>query len=71
MPRGVASSRQLAMMARVLKAYCERFSIPDTPTIRDNLAEELLVLFDHGFRHEEALLAELIRRRDPDYREIR
>ncbi|WP_147448277.1 hypothetical protein [Mesorhizobium sp. YM1C-6-2] len=61
--RGVANREQLAMMARVMAAYCGHFSIPDDTTERDRLAFEIIVLFDNGIRDEEALLAEMIRLR--------
>lgn len=67
MSHGVANAKQLAMMARVMEAYCERFAVPNEQSFRDDLAAELLILFDHGFRREEALLAEIIRRRQPNY----
>lgn len=67
MSHGVANAKQLAMMARVMEAYCERFAVPNEQSIRDDLATELLILFDHGFRREETLLAEIIRRRQPNY----
>jgi hypothetical protein len=50
-------------MARVMEAYCARFSIPDDSATRDRLAFEIIVLFDNGIRDEEALLAEMIRLR--------
>jgi len=62
-PHGVANAKELAMMARVLEAYCERFYVPEDPTVRDAIAVEILALFDHGLRDEEALLAEMIGRR--------
>jgi hypothetical protein len=61
-PRGVATAKQLAMMARVLETYCERFGVPSSDAVRDELGLEILTLFDRGFRDEETLLAELIRR---------
>lgn len=61
--RGVADRKQLAMMARVMEAYCAHFSIPDDTTERDELAFAILVLFDNGIRDEETLLAEVIRLR--------
>ena len=63
MPRGVASSKQLAMMARVMAAYCERFAIPADAAERDGLASNILFLFDQGKRDEDALLAGLIKLR--------
>lgn len=65
MPRGVASAEQLAMMARVMEAYCERFSIPDDPAERDQLALEILVLFNAGFHDEATIMGELIKRGPP------
>jgi len=61
MPRGVASAKQLAMMERVLEAYCRTYSVTG-PMQRDDLAALILELFDLGFREEDALLAELIKR---------
>lgn len=63
MPRGIANTKQLAMMARVLEAYCERFAVPNSDAVRDELGLELLALFDRGFRDEESLLDEITRRR--------
>lgn len=62
MPRGVASAKQLAMMARVLDTYCETYNITD-PVHRDGTAALILELFNLNFREEDALLAELKRRR--------
>lgn len=59
MPRGVANAKQLAMMARVLEAYCERFSVPERE--RDPVALAILILFDQGIREEDALLAAIIK----------
>ena len=61
-PRGVASAKQLAMMARVLDTYCQTHNITD-PVHREDVAGLTLELFNLGFREEEALLAELLRRR--------
>lgn len=61
--QGIASTKQLAMMARVLEAYCERFAVPHDETERDQLGLEVLALFDRGFRDEESIVAELISRR--------
>lgn len=63
MPRGIASAKQLAMMARVLVAYCEHFVIPNNDEERDFVALEILALFDEGIRDETALLDEMIKRR--------
>jgi len=65
MPEGVATATQLAMMARVMEAYCKLFSIADDTAERDQLALEILILFDNGFRDDDVLLAELIRRSPP------
>jgi hypothetical protein len=62
MPRGVATAKQLAMMERVLDSYCRAHSVSD-PLGREDIAELVLELFNLGSRDEEALLAELIRRR--------
>ena len=61
--RGVANRQQVAMMARVMEAYCVRFAVPEDATERDELAFEILVIFDNGIRDEETLLAEVIRLR--------
>jgi hypothetical protein len=53
------------MMARVMESYCERFGVPDDDGVRDQIGLEILTLFDRGFRDEEALLAELMRRQFP------
>ena len=63
MRRRVANRQQLALMARVMEAYCARFAVREDATERDKLAFEILVLFDNGIRDEEALLAEMIWRR--------
>lgn len=63
MRRRVANRQQLALMARVMEAYFARFAVREDETERDKLAFEILVLFDNGIRDEEALLAEMIRRR--------
>lgn len=60
MPHGIASAAQMAMMTRVLDAYCERFAVPENSAEREQVALEILVLFDNGLRDEEALLAALI-----------
>jgi hypothetical protein len=62
MPRGVASTKQLAMMARVLDIYCRTYNVTD-PDLREDAASLILELFDLGSRDEEALLAELKKRR--------
>lgn len=62
MPRGVASAKQLAMMERVLTGYCRTHDISD-PDDRDHIATLILELFNTGQRSEEALTAELERRR--------
>ncbi|WP_183097069.1 hypothetical protein [Mesorhizobium sp. YM1C-6-2] len=46
-----------------MEAYFARFAVREDETERDKLAFEILVLFDNGIRDEEALLAEMIRRR--------
>jgi hypothetical protein len=61
-PRGVASAKQLAMMARVLDAYSGTLKVTD-PFVREEVATLILELFNLGFRDEEALLSELIKRR--------
>jgi hypothetical protein len=62
MPWGIASSNQLGMMAKVLAAYCEINQLNHEGE-RDRAANAILQLFHAGFRDEETLLAELIRRR--------
>ena len=62
MPRGVASTKQLAMMTKVLDTYCRTYDITD-PEQRGISAFLILELFNNGFRAEEVLLAELMRRR--------
>jgi hypothetical protein len=61
MPRGVASAKQLAMMEKVLGAYCEEHNLTD-PIKRDDVAVLILELFNLGSRDEEALLAEMRKR---------
>jgi hypothetical protein len=62
MPRGVASAKQLAMMAKVLDSYCHTHGVTDASQ-REDVATLILELFNHGFRDEEVLLTELMRRR--------
>ncbi|MEP9388471.1 hypothetical protein [Mesorhizobium sp. KR9-304] len=50
------------MMEKVLAAYCAAHNVTN-PIERDDLAMLILELFDMGSREEEALLAELIKRR--------
>jgi hypothetical protein len=54
MPRGIASAKQLSMMAKLLDAYCEKHAISNDVD-RNDLAALLLTLFDSGARTEEAL----------------
>ena len=61
MPHGIASAKQLAMMARVLDRYCETYGITD-PLQRDDTAALILELFNLGSRDEDAILAELKKR---------
>jgi hypothetical protein len=61
-PRGVASAKQLATMQRVLEAYCEAYGVTDKDR-RDEAASIIMDLFARGTRDEEALLAELAKRR--------
>jgi hypothetical protein len=63
MPRGVASAKQLAMMARVVDIYCEEHNVTDAEQ-REDVAMLILELFNLGSRTEAALLAE-IRKRSP------
>lgn len=62
MSRGVASAKQLAMMERVLDAYCGERNVAN-PVDRDEAAALILQLFNLNFREEEEMLAELKRRR--------
>ena len=62
MPRGVATAKQLAMMARVLDAYCQTYGVTD-PILREDAATVILDLFNTGSRDEDALLAKIIERR--------
>jgi hypothetical protein len=65
MPHGVANAKQLAMMSRVLEAYCRHLSIPVDSAERDELASTVLALFNRGVREDDALLAELLKRPEP------
>ena len=58
MPRGVASPKQIAMMKRVLDAYCGALGITDELR-REELAFQIVALFDKGFRDESSLRAAL------------
>ena len=60
MPRGMASSKQLAMMTEVLDAYCAQHHIND-PIEKDKLATRLLGLFDRGARTRGELAEALAR----------
>lgn len=60
MPRGVATAKQLAMMAKVLDASCAAHNVNDAVQ-REHAAAVILSLFNRGLRDEEALLAEMIR----------
>lgn len=61
MPYGLANSKQLAMMDKVLASYCAAHH-PDNSE-KDDAARLILQLFDQGVRDEEALLNELRKRR--------
>ena len=61
-PRGVASAKQLATMQRVLEVYCETYGVTDKDP-RDEAASIIMDLFARGIRDEEAMLAELAKRR--------
>jgi hypothetical protein len=61
MPRGIASSKQLSMMERVLTAYCDANAVTDSAR-RAELAALIVQLFDMGKRSEDDLLAELQQR---------
>jgi hypothetical protein len=58
MPRGVANPKQLAMMVRVLDSYSRAFGVTDELR-RDELASEIVALFDRGCRDEGSLLEAL------------
>jgi hypothetical protein len=58
MPRGIASAKQLAMMTKVLDAYCRERGIEDV-SVRESLGQQLLKLFDQGKRTEDDLAAAL------------
>lgn len=58
MPYGVASPKQVELMARVLAAYCEQHTIPVGPE-REALAERILAAFNLGHRTEDELTAAL------------
>jgi hypothetical protein len=62
MPRVVASAKQLAMMQKLLDAYCETYRVTDH-FVRKEAAAFILELFNLGFREEDVLLGELTRRR--------
>ncbi len=62
MPQGIASSNQLAMMDKVLAAYCEAYNVTDEAR-REDAATLIIHLFNSGFRNERTLLAELSARR--------
>jgi hypothetical protein len=64
MPRGVATDKQLALMANVLDAYCGEHGITELES-REELGAVILSLFDRGERTENALteaLLEYVRR---------
>lgn len=58
MPRGIASAKQLAMMTKVLEAYCREHGIEDV-VVREGLGQQLLRLFDKGMRTEGELAVAL------------
>jgi len=58
MPRGVASNKQLAMMTRVLDAFCVAHGITD-PKAREEIGAVLLAIFNEGLRTEEELTTAL------------
>ena len=65
MPRGVvAGPKQIAMMVRVLDAYARAFGVTDEAR-REDLATEIVSLFDQGFRDESSLLQALVTREAP------
>ena len=57
-PRGVANSKQLAMMTKVLDDYCAAHRIDD-PAVHQDMGALLLRLFDRGARSREELAAAL------------
>ena len=58
MPRGIATPKQLAMMVTVLDAYSRAFGIYDEVR-REELAFQIVLLFEQGYRDEGSLLKAL------------
>lgn len=58
MPRGVANPKQIAMMVTVLDVYSRAFGISDEVR-REELAFQIVLLFDQGCRDEGSLLKAL------------
>ena len=58
MASGIHEAAELAMMARVLDAYCQSFEITD-PVKREALASRILLLFEAGGQTEEGLASAL------------
>ena len=58
MPRGVATPNQIAMMVSVLDVYSRAFGISDEIR-REELAFQIVLLFDQGYRDEGSLLKAL------------
>lgn len=58
MPYGVASPRQVAMLTRVLDAYCSDHGIPDGLD-REAAGVKILTLFNGGHRTARAILTAL------------
>jgi hypothetical protein len=54
----MANPKQLAMMVRVLDLYSRSFGVT-SGLRRDDLAAEIVTLFDRGFRDEGSLLEAL------------
>ena len=55
----IASPEQVAAMARVLDAYCKQAGIT-SQVERENLAAQIMALFEIGVCEEDELLAALI-----------
>jgi hypothetical protein len=64
MPPGIANPKQLAMMVRVLDTYARAFGVTDEGR-REDLATEIVALFDHSYRDEGCLLEALVTREAP------
>ena len=56
----IANSRQVAMMARVVNAYCKHAAIEPGSGAQEDIAAKILALFEIGVRNEVDLLSALI-----------